>query len=124
MEPFSLPPIENISDQNRVAAPVPFSLNFVAPYFLSEKMKGEVVQEDDFYWISQKNPCFLGGIEPDLIYFGKQINTMFLIPHGIIQTIMNGWNAHDFLSVFPQSTQGISPLKMYIFFQHANCQSI
>ena len=77
-----------------------------------------------FIGFLKKTLVFGGGIEPDLIYFGKQINTMFLIPHGIIQTIMNGWNAHDFLSVFPQSTQGISPLKMYIFFQHANCQSI
>lgn len=38
--PFSLPWIENISDQNRTAAPVPFFLNSVALYFLLEKWKG------------------------------------------------------------------------------------
>lgn len=56
--------------------------------FLFERMAGVVIQKDDLLDFS--NNFFFGDIEPDLFHFGTQRNIMFLSPHGVIFTIMNG----------------------------------
>lgn len=56
VEPFSLSWTESISDQmeqnNSLCS---IFLDPMALYFLFERMEGEVIQKDDFHWISQKN---------------------------------------------------------------------